>query len=99
MSGKSVDLGGRRISKKKKKHNHSRVTDSLTGLWNRRYLSNEIEKDLALMHRAQLQNRRKGLDERDGLDSKLLFLMMDLDGLKGVNDTTGIRRATVRSCR
>ena len=65
------------------------VTDSLTGIWNRRYLSNEIEKDLALMRRAQIQNQQKGLDEHDGLDSKLLFLMMDLDGLKGVNDTYG----------
>ena len=71
------------------------VTDSLTGLWNRRYLANEIEKELALMRRARIAIK---LDQRTP-DSDLLFLIMDVDGLKGVNDTYGIRRVTARYYR
>ena len=32
------------------------VTDSLTGLWNRRYLANEMPKDLALIRRARVES-------------------------------------------
>ena len=84
------------------------VTDSLTGLWNRRYLANEIGKDLALMRRAQIQTQT-GLDKTNEPDANLLFLMMDLDGLKGVNDTYGhqagdraivqMKEILVRTCR
>ena len=85
------------------------VTDSLTGLWNRRYLANEMPKDLALIRRARADNQRNGIDEPDGPDPNLLFLMMDLDGLKGVNDTYGhqagdraiveLKEILVRVCR
>ena len=85
------------------------VTDSLTGLWNRRYLANEIGKDLALMRRARIDNQQKGLDARGGPSADLLFLMMDLDGLKAVNDTYGhqagdraivqMKEILVRACR
>lgn len=64
-------------------------TDSLTGLWNRRYLANEIPKDLALIRRAQIERQNQPSDERSDPEPNLLFLMMDLDGLKGVNDTCG----------
>jgi|TARA_B100002003_G_scaffold75361_1_gene70328 diguanylate cyclase (GGDEF)-like protein len=65
------------------------LTDSLTGLWNRRYLANEIPKDLALIRRAQIERQKTRFEERSGPDPNLLFLMMDLDGLKEVNDTCG----------
>ena len=65
------------------------VTDSLTGLWNRRYLANEMPKDLALIRRARIGLESAPIDEQTGPDPNLLFLMMDLDGLKGVNDTCG----------
>ena len=65
------------------------VTDSLTGLWNRRYLADEMSKDIASIRRSRIENQRRPPDQRRDVDPSLLFLMMDLDGLKGVNDTYG----------
>jgi diguanylate cyclase (GGDEF)-like protein len=65
------------------------VTDSLTGLWNRRYLANEIPKDLARIRRARINHRDAAPDDPRQMDTTLLFVMLDLDGLKGVNDTYG----------
>jgi GGDEF domain-containing protein len=39
------------------------VTDSLTGLWNRRYLANEIPKDLAVIRRARVDYREFTSDD------------------------------------
>ena len=75
------------------------VTDSLTGLWNRRYLANEIPKDLALMHRARIDSQQGQGDNQNGPYSNILFLMMDLDGLKAVNEPTGISRVIGRPCK
>jgi diguanylate cyclase (GGDEF)-like protein len=50
------------------------LTDALTGLRNRRYLEQTIEPDLAMA-------------ERQGGD--LIFLLVDLDHFKSVNDTYG----------
>ena len=82
------------------------VTDSLTGLWNRRYLANEMPKDLALIRRARVESQRTPSGRPD---PNLLFLMMDMDGLKGVNDTYGhqagdlaivqMKEILVRVCR
>ena len=56
-------------------------TDPLTGLHNRRYLSNQIPADLAFYER---ENRRNG-----GQDNTLLFALVDIDHFKKVNDTYG----------
>jgi diguanylate cyclase (GGDEF)-like protein len=56
-------------------------TDPLTGLHNRRYLSNQIPADLAFYER---ETRRSG-----GQENTLLFALVDIDHFKKVNDTYG----------
>ena len=56
-------------------------TDPLTGLHNRRYLSNQIPADLAFYER---ENRRNC-----GQDNTLLFALVDIDHFKRINDTHG----------
>jgi len=56
-------------------------TDPLTGLHNRRYLSNQIPADLAFYER---EMRRTG-----GQDNTLLFALVDIDHFKRINDTYG----------
>lgn len=56
-------------------------TDALTGLRNRRYLQNQLPQDLAYY-------RRKGPDSYDA-DHVLLFLLVDIDHFKAVNDRYG----------
>ncbi len=64
------------------------LTDSLTGLRNRRYLMTEIDKSIALTERFYLKRRQQS-DGRTPAEADFLFLMIDLDGLKGINDTHG----------
>lgn len=82
-------------------------TDTLTGLYNRRYLADQVEKDVALVLRTYT---RDDPDPDSGdLPRDLLFLMLDVDGLKGVNDKYGhaagdrtlvqIRQILERVCR
>ncbi|MDH3745723.1 MAG: diguanylate cyclase, partial [Acidobacteriota bacterium] len=63
------------------------VTDSLTGLRNRRFLVNTIERDLALVHRMRREQVDKG--DEGGAPTDSLFLIFDLDGFKEVNDSFG----------
>lgn len=64
------------------------LTDSLTGFWNRRFLLQQIPKELAQVHRSYQQEEGDGKELR-APRSSLLFLMFDLDGFKGLNDTYG----------
>lgn len=50
------------------------IRDPLTGLYNRRYLEETLERDFA---------------EADRQDSSVCLVMMDIDGFKGFNDTYG----------
>ncbi len=62
-------------------------SDALTGLRNRRYLMSRLEEDFEELRRGYADGRR-AVDESQGkLD--LLFLMIDLDGLKKINDDHG----------
>jgi len=62
------------------------LTDSLTGFWNRRFLLQQIPKEIAQVDRTYEAAERDG---NEAPKSSLLFLMFDLDGFKGLNDTYG----------
>lgn len=55
-------------------------TDPLTGLRNRRYLTNQIPADLAFYDREHA---------RTGREDALLFALLDIDHFKRINDTHG----------
>lgn len=55
-------------------------TDPLTGLRNRRYLTNQIPADLAFYDREHA---------RTGQEDALLFALLDIDHFKRINDTHG----------
>lgn len=63
------------------------VTDPLTGLKNRRYLYDHIAQDVA-MSRRNCRDRQRTRNELP-LNSDILFLMVDIDHFKEINDTYG----------
>jgi diguanylate cyclase (GGDEF)-like protein len=62
------------------------LTDPLTGLRNRRYFFEHIEQEIGAVRRRFDQAARTGTKVDD---SELLFMMIDIDLFKQVNDTYG----------
>ncbi|MYM39472.1 diguanylate cyclase [Duganella qianjiadongensis] len=63
------------------------VTDPLTGLHNRRFLTEHIDSDIAQSLRRYAEQERRGLQVGD--DSDLIFFLIDIDHFKPVNDQYG----------
>ncbi|MCH9694174.1 MAG: diguanylate cyclase [Gammaproteobacteria bacterium] len=64
----------------------SSLSDPLTGLRNRRFVFEEVSRDVDLVQR-RLGNERLGVDTSD--ISEMVFMMIDLDNFKPINDTYG----------
>jgi diguanylate cyclase (GGDEF)-like protein len=81
------------------------VTDSLTGVHNRRFLLTSVERDIAQIDRLHSDAGARGETE----PAVFLFLICDLDGFKEINDRHGhsagdvvlfqIRDLLSRACR
>ena len=65
-------------------------TDSLTELYNRRYLDQFIEGKINTINReSEDKASQKGADYEHYQQNVLFFMMIDLDGFKAINDTFG----------
>ncbi len=64
----------------------SSLSDPLTGLRNRRFVFEEVSRDLDVIRR-RLIDEDHGIDPNDAAD--LVFMMIDLDNFKPINDTYG----------
>ncbi|MBT8100116.1 MAG: diguanylate cyclase, partial [Gammaproteobacteria bacterium] len=64
----------------------SSLSDPLTGLRNRRFVFEEVSRDLDVIQR-RLADERECVDKSEITD--LVFMMIDLDNFKPINDTYG----------
>jgi diguanylate cyclase (GGDEF)-like protein len=62
-------------------------TDPLTGVWNRRYLEETLAADATLVLRSYQRNQ--GSDPKDADRRDLVFIMVDVDFFKRINDDYG----------
>ena len=84
----------------------SSLSDPLTGLRNRRFVLEEVSRDLDVIRR-RLEDEAGGVDPRNV--AALTFMMIDLDHFKPINDTYGhaagdrmlleVRDVLLKTCR
>jgi diguanylate cyclase (GGDEF)-like protein len=84
---RSLTWYSRELQRKNLELQEVSFTDSLTGLWNRRYLEEVLAGDAGLI----MRQRERGHDPASGdFDRRsLIFLMVDIDSFKKVNDSYG----------
>jgi diguanylate cyclase (GGDEF)-like protein len=104
---RTIQLGdrNRELEEMNRRLVEASLTDSLTGLRNRRFLFEHVAKDADLVRRRYLA--RKEGNENKNFD--LTFMMIDLDHFKEVNDSCGhaagdrvlrnVRQVLEQSCR
>jgi len=89
---RTFELGNRngQLEELNEKLLRASFTDSLTDLYNRRYLDQFIDNKLASIRREGFErNSQPDLDYFHSQQSVLFFMMIDLDGFKAINDTYG----------
>jgi len=84
---KSLTWFSRELQRKNLELQEVSFTDSLTGLWNRRYLEEILASDVGLVLRERGRAHESAAGDIDHHD--LVFLMVDIDFFKKVNDCHG----------
>lgn len=78
----------RELEQSRKMLEEQSLTDHLTGLRNRRYLSLYIGEDIARVHRSYQALPNQDV-HRAALNIDIIFMMVDIDHFKSVNDEFG----------
>ena len=88
-----VDRRTEKLIERNKQLNHlnqalqeSSLSDPLTGLRNRRFVFEEVSRDLEVIRR-RIEDERSGASADDA--SEMVFMMIDMDNFKPINDTYG----------
>ncbi|MES2264342.1 MAG: two-component regulator propeller domain-containing protein [Pseudomonadota bacterium] len=84
---RALETMSRALQQKSRALELASLTDPLTGLHNRRYLSEHIDSDVALVIRHHQDFHRHGMDLTN--DADLIFFLIDIDHFKQVNDQFG----------
>ena len=84
---KSLTSLSRELQQKNLELQEVSFTDSLTGLWNRRYLEEVLASEAGLIMRERIRPHQAS--PSDVVRQTIIFLMVDVDSFKNVNDSYG----------